>query len=72
MFDPKNEYYDPKHDDFDPFECWDKVDCKYVDEMTYEDENGEIVYDGMYCTAPYEFECPLFAQRIKEDLEDVL
>lgn len=69
---PKNKEYDPKCGDFDPFECWDKANCEYVDEMTYEDENGEIVYDGMYCDAPNSFECPLFAQRIKEDLEDIL
>lgn len=61
--------YDPQHEDFDPYICWEKANCLYVDEMTYEDENGEVVDEGLYCGAPCSFICPLYEMMIKNDLE---
>ena len=62
--------YDPQYEDFDPYVCWEKANCLYVDEMTYEDEDRQLVYDGLACFDPYEFTCPLYAQKIKEDLSN--
>ena len=53
-----DEIFDPKVEHFDAYECWD-ADCEYVD------EDFEEV---LYCSAPYDFVCPLFRKRVEKDL----
>ena len=52
--------FDPKHNDFDPYECWENTDCSYVEEATFGNPGDEDFEECLYCSAPDDYVCPLF------------
>ena len=66
-----NEQFDPKGEDFDAYRCWEDADCYYVDEWQCGDPMDDDYDEVLYCGAPLDYICPLYAARIKADLNDI-
>ena len=59
---------DFKHDDFDPYRCWEEADCQYVEEVCIGNPEDEDIDEYLCCSAPYDFVCPLYEKIIQKDL----
>ena len=66
-----NEQFDPKGEDFDAHSCWKDANCHYVDELQYSNPMDDDYDEVLYCDAPFDYACPLYAARIEADLNDI-